>query len=339
MSDANDGRCVTLEHGSGGALSRELVETLIYPRFGGEEYPELSDATRFSLSGPLCLTTDSYTVDPPFFPGSDLGRLAVFGTCNDLAVSGARPRFLSLGLIIEEGFPFSDLERILDSLRDAAREAGVAVLTGDTKVVPRGKGGGLYINTSGIGEADARARLSAKAIRPGDAVIVSGPVGAHGIAVLAARERLSVGGGIRSDCAFLYPLCRPLLELGGELRFMRDATRGGLAAVLGEAALDSGLGLEVSESGVPVDDDVRTVAEILGLHPLEIANEGVFAAIVSRNVADRALASLRAVPLGARASIVGSVVEAHPGVVALETAIGGRRVLGLPRGLLLPRIC
>ncbi len=339
MNGGNDGKYITLEHGSGGALSRELVEALIYPRFGGEQYPELSDATRFSLSPPLCLTTDSYTVDPPFFPGSDLGRLAVFGTCNDLAVSGARPRFLSLALILEEGFPFSDLERVLDSLRTAAREADVAVLTGDTKVVPRGKGGGLYINTSGIGEASARAPLSAKAIRPGDAVIVSGPVGAHGIAVLAARERLSVGGGIRSDCDFLYPLCRPLLELESELRFMRDATRGGLAAVLGEAALDSGLGLELSESSVPVDDDVRTVAEILGLHPLEIANEGVFVAIVSRNVADRALASLRALSLGERASVIGSVVEAHPGVVALETEIGGRRVLGLPRGLLLPRIC
>lgn len=192
MNGGRGGGFVTLEHGSGGALSRELVEKVIYPCFGGEAYPELSDSTRFAISGPGCLTTDSYIVDPPFFPGGDIGRLAVFGTCNDLAVAGARPRFLSLGLIIEEGFPFADLERVLRSVRDAAREAGAAVLTGDTKVVPKGRGGGIYINTSGIGEQIAAKPLSAKAIRAGDEVIVSGPVGAHGIAVMAARERLSV---------------------------------------------------------------------------------------------------------------------------------------------------
>jgi hydrogenase expression/formation protein HypE len=339
MNKERDGQFVTLEHGSGGALSRELVEKIIYPCFGGEAYPELSDSTRFEISGPGCLTTDSYTVDPPFFPGSDIGRLAVFGTCNDLAVAGAKPRFLTLALIIEEGFPFVDLERVLGSVRDAAKEAGVTVLTGDTKVVPRGRGGGIYINTSGIGELVAAKSLSTKAIQAGDEVIVSGPVGAHGIAVMAAREKLSVGSEIRSDCAHLFPLCRPLLELGGELRFMRDATRGGLAAVLGEAALDSGLGMEISEKSIPIDDAVSAVAEILGLYPLEIANEGVFIAIVSHNATPRALAALRGESLGARAAVIGAVVERHPGVVALETEIGGRRVLGLPRGLLLPRIC
>lgn len=330
---------VLLEHGSGGALSRELVDELIYPAFRSDEYPELTDATRFTLSGPGCLTTDSYTVDPLFFPGGDIGRLAVFGTCNDLAVAGAKPRYMSLGLIIEEGLAIADLKQILHSVTKAAGEAQVAVVTGDTKVVPKGRGGGIYLNTSGVGELLARAPLGPHAIRPGDAVIVSGPIGAHGIAVMAARERLSVGAQISSDCAFLFPLCSSLLDLGGELRFMRDATRGGIAAVLNEAVAGSGAGIDLVEEHFPLDDAVRTVAEILGLYPLEIANEGVFIAVVSEGSAARAVEALHAHPLGSRATIVGSVVSSHPGSVVLETEVGGRRILDFPRGLLLPRIC
>ncbi|WP_455382526.1 hydrogenase expression/formation protein HypE [Salinispira pacifica] len=330
---------ITLEQGSGGALSRELVEELIFPCFGGGAYPELSDSTRISLSGTLCMTTDSYTVDPPFFPGGDIGMLAVFGTCNDLAVAGAVPGFLSLGLIIEEGFLTADLERALHSVRSAADMSGVAVVTGDTKVVPRGRGGGLYINTTGVGTFRAHPGLSTASIRVGDAVLVSGPVGAHGIAVMAAREQLSAGSGIRSDCALLLPLCRSLVGLGEDLRFMRDATRGGVAAVLNEAIAGRELGMEIGEELFPVDDAVRSVADVLGLNPLEIANEGVLVAVVAGDAADKAMSLLRETTIGSRAAIVGSVVDRHHGTVVLETVVGGRRVLDLPRGLLLPRIC
>ncbi len=334
-----DKRLISLEHGSGGALSRELVEELIYPLFGGQAYPELSDSTRLSLGGTVCMTTDSYTVDPLFFPGADIGKLCVFGTCNDLAVAGAVPRYLSLGLVIEEGLPVDDLERILASVAQAAEHAGVSIVTGDTKVVPRGRGGGLYINTTGLGEFRAHPALSAKSITSGDAVLVSGPIGAHGIAVMAARERLAVGAGLRSDCAFLFPLCESLLTFGTELRFMRDATRGGVAAVLNEAISGGVFGMEVQEERFPVDATVGSVAEVLGLNPLEIANEGVLIAVISPEAAGQAMTALRSNPLGARAEIVGSIVEGHAGTVVLETVVGGRRILDLPRGLLLPRIC
>ncbi len=332
-------RLITLEHGSGGALSRELVEELIYPCFGGEAYPELSDSTRLSLTGAVCMTTDSYTVDPLFFPGGDIGKLAVFGTCNDLAVAGAVPRYLSLGLILEEGLPIVDLEKVLASVKSAAKQAGVTIVTGDTKVVPRGRGGGIYINTSGIGELFAGFALSPKSVQAGDAVIVSGPIGAHGIAVMAAREHLSVGGEVRSDCAFLYPLCRSLVAFGKELRFMRDATRGGVAAVLNETVSGTTFGMEVVEELFPIDPIVRSVAEVLGLNPLEIANEGVLVAVVSRDAVEEAVSSLQANPLGTRSAVVGSIVNSHERSVALETVVGGRRILDLPRGLLLPRIC
>lgn len=330
---------VKLEHGSGGALSRELVEGLIYPIFRSGSYRELSDATPFSLEGTAHFTTDSYTVDPPFFPGGDIGRLAVFGTCNDLAVSGACPRFLSMGLILEEGFPVAQLEVILRSAAQAAAEAGVALLTGDTKVVPKGRGGGIYINTSGVGERVATASLSPHSIRAGDVLLISGPLGAHGIAVMAARERLAVGSEIRSDCDNLFPLCRSLVDLGADLRFMRDATRGGVASVVNEAAAGATWGIDVDESAVPVEPAVRTVAEILGLAPIEIANEGVFIAVVAEGAAEGAVEALHAHRRGKQAAVVGRIVSDHPGRVIVETPIGGRRVLDFPRGLLLPRIC
>ena len=328
---------IKLEHGSGGALSRELIEDVIHPRFRSPQYGSLEDATAFRIDGEACLTTDTFVVDPPFFPGSDIGRLAVFGTCNDLSVSGAVPRFLSCAMVIEEGFRVADLERALDSIAGAAREAGVVVLTGDTKVVPAGRGGGLFINTTGVGERVFRP--AAAGIAAGDRILLSGPIGAHGVAVLAAREGLAVSSAVRSDCAFLHPLCRELYALGENTRFIRDATRGGVAAVLNELVHGSAFGALVRERAVPVSADVAAVSSILGLDPLVVANEGVLAAVVSAEAAERAVRTLCAHERGARAAVIGEIVDAHPGRVMMETRIGGRRVLDFPRGILLPRIC
>ena len=331
---------IILEHGSGGALSRQLTEQLIYPVLKNEHYPELNDATAFESRGRTLITTDTYVVDPPFFPGGDIGTLGVFGTCNDLAVCAARPQYLTMGLVLEEGFPTTELRRALESVRAAAEQAEVRVISGDTKVVPSGKGGGIYMNTTGVGQALGEHILCTGNIRNGDAVLISGPVGSHGLAILAAREQLKIGSALRSDCAPLFPLCRSLYELGGELRFMRDATRGGAAAVLNETVGGSEkYGLEIEETSVPVIGAVAAAADLLGLNPLEIANEGVLIAIVAGAAADRAVARLRAFDIGAQACRIGTVCERYPGKVILETAVGGRRILDLPRGLLLPRIC
>ena len=330
---------ILLEHGSGGALSRELVEEIIYPYFSTDRYPELSDASPFTLDGPGAFTTDTFVVDPLFFPGGDIGRLAVFGTCNDLSVSGARPAFLSMGIVLEEGLPVAVLRLVLESVRRAADEAGASVVTGDTKVVPRGKGGGIYVNTAGIGRMVYPGKLGPSRICHGDKVILSAPPGAHGITILAVREKLAVGGTLSSDCANLFPLCEALFTLGGELRFIRDATRGGVAAVANEAVQGGPAGILVRERDIPTDEDVEAVARILGLNTLEVANEGVLVAVVSAGAADRALELLRRFPIGSEAAVIGEVVADHPGKVVLETPIGGRRLLDFPRGLLLPRIC
>ena len=337
-------RLIRLEHGSGGALSRELVETVIYPAFRSEAYCELSDAGPISPGADLLVTTDGYVVDPPFFPGGDIGRLAVFGTCNDLAVSGAEPVCLSLALIIEEGFPLDDLRRVVQSAAEAAREAATRVVTGDTKVVPRGTGGGVYITTTGIGRRLFPYPVSPTRITEGDAVIVSAPIGAHGLAVLAARESLPVGAGLRSDTGLLFPLASGLFALEDSLRFMRDATRGGVAAVLNEIAGNGGSsgqawGIEVEEESFPVSAEVRTVSDLLGLNPLEVANEGVLVAIVADCARQEALDILHAFPAGREARVVGRASARHPGTVVMRTRIGGSRVLDYPRGLLLPRIC
>lgn len=332
---------ITLEHGSGGALSRELVSSVIHPYFAGKEYPELTDASLLPLAGNILMTTDTYTVDPLFFPGGDIGMLSVFGTCNDLAVCGARPRFLSAGMVIEEGFLLSDLRRVLSSMRAAAETANVKVITGDTKVVPRGKGGGVYINTCGVGEPAGDCPVGTAQIQEGDRVLVSGPLGAHGIAVMAAREKLSVASSLRSDAGFLFPLCEALLQLGDELRFMRDATRGGAASILNEMADDTGIDIEVEEERFPVDEEVKIVASILGLEPLEIANEGVLIAVVAPDAVERAIVAMRQHGIGAKAAEVGGFTcgGKRPGRVVLTTEFGGKRLLGFPRGLLLPRIC
>ena len=334
-----DAGLVRLEHGSGGALSRELVESLIHPLFRGTAYPELSDAGPIEPGSEILLSTDGYVVDPPFFPGGDIGRLSILGTCNDLAVCGARPLCISLALVVEEGFRIAELRGILESAAQAARETGARIVTGDTKVVPRGKGGGVFVTTTGVGRREFAGSLSPSLLREGDSILVSGPVGAHGLAVLAARESLPVGGTLRSDAAFLFPLVRRLFPLGESLRFMRDATRGGVAAVLNETVRGGFVGLEVEEELFPLAEDVRTVSDLLGLNPLEVANEGVFVAVVAGETEGEALAALRGHPLGKEARSVGRVTRSRPGTVILRTRIGGRRILDMPRGLLLPRIC
>ena len=330
---------VRLEHGSGGALSRDLVEQLIHPLFKGDSFPELLDAGPVESGSDILMTTDGYVVDPPFFPGGDIGRLSIFGTCNDLSVSGAKPLGISLGLVIEEGFQLEDLHRALVSAAEAAREARARVVTGDTKVVPRGKGGGLYITSTGVGRKVFPFPLSPRRIEPGDAVIVSAPIGAHGLTVLAARESLPVAASLRSDVAFLFPAVSALFPLNKALRFMRDATRGGIASVLNEIVQGSPWGIVLEDAAVPVSDDVRTIASLLGLNPLEVANEGVFVAVVADRSEAAGLDILHAHPLGRDARCIGRVSAECPGVVLTRTRVGGTRVVDFPRGLLLPRIC
>jgi len=334
-----EGRLIRLEHGSGGALSRDLVEEIIHPVFRSDAYPELLDASPIEAGSDFLMTTDGYVVDPPFFPGGNIGMLSVFGTCNDLAVCGAKPICISLALVIEEGFPVADLQRALASAADAAHEANARIVTGDTKVVPRGKGGGLFVTTTGLGRRVFPHPLSPSRIREGDRVIVSGPLGAHGLTVLAAREGLPVAGAIRSDAAFLYPLASRLFHFGDSLRFMRDATRGGVASVLNEVVRGAAWGLAVDEAAFPVAEEVRTVADLLGVNPLEIANEGVFVALVAPEAEAGAIEALHAHPLGRSARCVGLVTRARQGSVLMTTRIGGKRIMDFPRGLLLPRIC
>ena len=330
---------IRLEHGSGGALSRELIDQVVFPFFQGQMYAGLTDATEFAVSGTALVTTDSYVVDPPFFPGGDIGSLSVKGTCNDLAVSGGKPLYLTLGMILEEGFPVADLRKLLKSIVTSADEIGVKVLSGDTKVVPSGKGGGIFLNTAGIGKRIFAHSLSPKNIRSGDVIIISGPIGSHGIAVLAARENLPVGANITSDVAHLFPLCEGLVPLKESIRFLRDVTRGGAAAVLNEIVQGRAFGAEVREEDFVVSPQVSVTADLLGLNPLEIANEGVLVAVVAPEAAARTLAILASLSLGESAVAVGTITDADPGKVLLETRVGGRRVLDFPRGLLLPRIC
>jgi hydrogenase expression/formation protein HypE len=330
---------IRLEHGSGGALSRDLVESIIHPHFRSASYPELSDASPVEAGSDFLMTTDGYVVDPPFFPGGDIGALSVWGTCNDLAVCGAKPVCVSLALVLEEGLPIADLKRVLASAAAAAGQADTRIVTGDTKVVPRGKGGGIFVTTAGLGRRMFASRLSPSCIREGDSVIISAPVGAHGLTVLAARESLPVADALRSDMAFLYPAVSLLFPLKESLRFLRDATRGGIAAVLNEAVQGAAWGIRIEEAEIPVSEEVRTVAGLLGLNPLEIANEGVFIAVVDARAEAAALQALHAHPLGSTARCVGRVSLENPGAVLMTTRIGGTRRVDFPRGLLLPRIC
>ncbi len=332
---------VILGHGSGGRLTADLIRHLFLPALENPLLRALGDQAVLPLEGGgrLAFTTDAFVVRPLFFPGGDIGALAVHGTVNDLAVGGARPLALSAAFILEEGLPMETLGRIVASMARAAEGVGVPVVTGDTKVVERGHGDGCYIVTTGIGWVPPGVELGPERIRPGDRILVSGPVGRHGIAVLSHREGLGFEAEVQSDTAPLHGLVQALLEAGVEVHALRDPTRGGLAATLCELADQAGLGIEVEEAAIPIPAPVRAACEMLGLDPLYVANEGILVAFVAPGDADRALERMRSHPLGREARAIGRVVEAHPGRVLLRTPYGVDRVLDLPLGELLPRIC
>jgi hydrogenase expression/formation protein HypE len=331
---------ILLGHGSGGKLTSRLIETMLLPAFRNPELEVLDDQAIVSVGGSrLAFTTDSYVVTPIFFPGGDIGELAVNGTVNDLAVGGAQPLFLSLAFILEEGLPLADLERVVDSTRRAARRAGVRIVTGDTKVVGRGSGDKIFINTSGIGAVPEGIHLSSSQVRPGDAILLSGTIGDHGVAIMSQREGLEFEGELESDTAPLHELTAAALRACPGIHAMRDPTRGGLAATLVEIATRRQLGIEVDEPTIPVNDTVRGACEILGLDPLFVANEGKLVVFVPEKESAKVLAAMRSHPLGRRANRIGRVTEEHRGLVLLRTAVGGDRVLDLPFAEVLPRIC
>jgi hydrogenase expression/formation protein HypE len=330
---------ITLAHGSGGKATQTLVEAIFLDAFRNPELARLEDAAELTVGGArLALTTDSFVVSPLFFPGGDIGDLAINGTVNDLAVSGARPLYLTAGFILEEGFPVADLTRIVESMRAAAAAADVAVVTGDTKVVQRGKADGCYVNTAGVGVIERRG-LGVDTVRPGDAVLVSGPIGDHGVTVMLARGELDIEADLVSDTAPLNGIVSDLLAATPGVRAMRDATRGGVATILNEVAKAADVAVVVDEDAVPVGTEVRGASELLGIDPLYVASEGRFVAFVDGAEADTALAALRRHPLGEHAAIIGRVKDDPPGLVLLNTVFGGTRICDLLVGDPLPRIC
>jgi hydrogenase expression/formation protein HypE len=331
---------ITLAHGSGGKATHTLIEALFLEAFRNPLLEPLEDQAVFAVNGArLAFTTDSFVVSPLFFPGGNIGDLAVNGTVNDLAVSGARPLYLSAGFILEEGFPVEDLHRIADSMAAAARAAGVQIVTGDTKVVQKGKADGLYVNTAGVGVIERPVELGVGKARPGDAVLVSGPIGDHGITIMLARGELDIESDLSSDTAPLHELVAALLDAAPGVRCLRDATRGGVATILNEVARASNVAIVVEESAVPVRDEVRGAAEILGIDPLYVACEGRLVAVVEGAQADRALQALRSHPLGREAAVIGRVKEDPPTLVLLRTEFGGTRIVDMLIGDPLPRIC
>jgi hydrogenase expression/formation protein HypE len=333
---------ILLAHGSGGTWTHRLITEEFVPRFANDTLKALEDQAAFSIGNErLAVTTDSYVVSPLFFPGGDIGELAVNGTINDLAVGGYEPLLMTLAFIIEEGLPMADLRRILDSVARAAREAGVPIVAGDTKVVHKGKADGLFINTTGIGRIPPGAvrSLSAAGLRVGDRVLLSGTVGDHGMAVLTTREGLRFESDIRSDTAPLHGLARLILEDEADIRAMRDPTRGGLATTLVEMARASKVTVTIRETEIPVTEPVRGACELLGLDPLYVANEGKLIAFIDPRAADRVLERVRLHPYGSQARLIGEVTGASKGEVVLATAVGSRRVVGMLSGEQLPRIC
>lgn len=331
---------ILLGHGSGGRLTAELIQSLFLPAFGNDVLAALEDqATVPAGSQRVALTTDSFVVRPLFFPGGDIGKLAVHGTVNDLAVGGAVPRYLAAAFILEEGLPLDDLRRIVASMREACAATGVALVTGDTKVVDRGKGDGAFITTTGIGLVPNGRALSIRSARPGDQLLVSGTLGDHGIAILSVREGLEFETVLESDTAPLHELSEAVLAACPQTRCMRDPTRGGLSSALNELAAASRVGVSLDEEALPLRAEVRAACEVLGLDPLYVANEGKLVAVVPPEGAERALRAMRAHPLGQNAARVGTVVAEHPGTVLLRSRIGGERVVSLLSGEQLPRIC
>jgi hydrogenase expression/formation protein HypE len=331
-------------------MTADLIRQLFLPAFGNDVLAALEDQATVAFPPSngmnietdrprLAFTTDSYVVRPIFFPGGDIGRLAVNGTVNDLAVGGARPLFLAAAFILEEGLALADLRRVIASMSAACREAGVTLVTGDTKVVDRGKGDQLFITTSGIGVVPPGRSLSIHAARPGDRIVVSGTVGDHGVAIMSVREGIEFETALESDTAALYDLVRVMLEACPAIRAMRDPTRGGLSSALNELAAASGAGVKLTESAIPVRREVRAACEMLGLDPLYVANEGKLIAVVPPDGADDVLNAMRQHPLGRNAAIIGEVVMDHPGMVTLKSVIGGERVVSMLAGEQLPRIC
>jgi hydrogenase expression/formation protein HypE len=331
---------ITMSHGSGGKATHTLIEAIFLDAFRNPLLEPLEDAAQLTVGGArIALTTDSYVVSPLFFPGGDIGDLAVNGTVNDLSVSGATPLYLSAGFILEEGFPVADLQRIVESMRDAAAAAGVHVVTGDTKVVQKGKADGCYINTAGVGVIERDVSLGVARAQPGDAIIVSGPIGDHGITIMLARGELDLEADLCSDTAPLNGLVAGLLDAVPGVRAMRDATRGGVATILNEIAKAANVGVLVSEDEIPVRAEVRGASELLGIDPMYVACEGRLVAVVPGDDADRAVAALRAHPLGEQAAVIGHARAEQPGLVQLKTAFGGTRIVDLLVGDPLPRIC
>ena len=335
-------KTISLSHGSGGKLTHELISDLFVTHFDNEILRDQSDSAILQINKEnLAFTTDSFVVDPIFFPGGDIGKLAVCGTVNDLAVSGATPICLSASFIIEEGFSMEELEKIVKSMAQESRKAGISIVTGDTKVVDHGKCDKVFINTSGIGILDeGKNHISTgKHVRAGDKIIVNGPVGEHGVAILAARESLSFELQIESDCACLNHLIAKITSGTDQIHFMRDATRGGLATVLCELADQKKFGIELDETMIPLRDKVRGTCEIFGFDPLYMANEGKVVVVAGQDVADELLDIMRTDPLGKESKIIGEVVSDHPGQVVLQTEVGGRRIIDMLAGEQLPRIC
>ncbi|MDE2133179.1 MAG: hydrogenase expression/formation protein HypE [Alphaproteobacteria bacterium] len=338
--DIKDG-CVDLSHGSGGRAMSQLISGLFYEALDNKWLRRGNDQSAFEVSGGrLVMTTDGYVVSPLFFPGGNIGSLAVHGTINDVAMAGARPLFLSAGFILEEGFALADLKRIADSMGDASRAAGVPVITGDTKVVERGKADGVFITTTGVGVVPDGLDLSAEKARPEDSVILSGTIGDHGVAVMSKRQNLAFETHILSDSAPLHGLVAVMVESGGQaLRVMRDPTRGGLAATLNELAQQSNVGFRIAEEAVPVKPEVAAACDLLGLDPLYVANEGKLVAIVAPEAAKKVLAAMRAHPLGRDAAIIGKVIADDHNFVQMATSFGGGRIVDWLSGEQLPRIC
>ena len=341
---------ITLAHGGGGRLTQMLIDRMFVPAFGAQPggghdgamlpLSAFAAAGSGAAEGRLAFSTDSFVVSPRFFPGGDIGSLAVHGTVNDLAMCGARPLALSVGFILEEGLPMDELWRVVSSLARAAREAGVSVVTGDTKVVERGKGDGIYINTSGIGVIPPGIAISPDRARPGDLLLINGPIAQHGIAIMSVREGLAFETTIESDSASLYDLVSGVLAVAGEqVHVLRDPTRGGLSSTLNEIAVQAAVGIRLTETSIPIHEQVRGACEILGLDPLYVANEGKCLLIVAREAGEAVLAALRQHPLGREAAVIGEVVADHPGRVVLRSRIGGQRIVDMLSGEQLPRIC
>ena len=342
----DDDATVQMAHGGGGRMMRRLIEGMFLPAFrsgdieGSQRPAPPHDSAVLEADGVrLAFTTDSFVVSPLFFPGGDIGKLAVYGTVNDLAMAGARPRWLSAGFILEEGLPMETLRRVVDSMQEAAGEVGVEIVTGDTKVVDRGKGDGIFINTAGVGMVPDGVRISPGRVRAGDAVIVSGDLGRHGIAIMSVREGLRFEGAPDSDCGSLADMVADMIEAGTDVHCLRDLTRGGLGAALNEIASGAGVGIELLEDSIPVSEPVAGACELLGLDPLYVANEGRLVALVPAQAAESVLRIVQSHPLGREAAIVGTVTDRHASTVELRGSLGGGRILDLLSGEQMPRIC